>query len=157
MEDLELMMSQRVEASTRLSYSPSRAEHPQTESPFFARLPLEIRVLIYKDIIASWGWHSDAVHIIAQNQLELPPIAPWEISTTTPTPNSKLVCTPCAAVFGDPFLISGTHYGSWPKGHLACSRIASWRQNELHTLEAQYHIEKFRPLKAQVGVPRLEE
>jgi len=100
---------------------------PQSQSALFSRLPLEIRLLIYTYVVQSWGWGS-SIHIVSDSQLGRLSPTPWD---TTAEPSQwqldALTCVPCAASMGDPFGISGTHYGYWPRGHLACERIASWR------------------------------
>lgn len=106
----------------------SDAELAQMQSLFF-RLPFEIRILIYKQLLYNFGW-GDAVHIVTQSQLTQASPHPWLEPATSASGDAdeyKLAYVPCAAVLGDPFQISGSHYGHWPRGHLACGRIASWR------------------------------
>jgi len=123
----------------------------QLDSPFFAKLPLEVRVLIYKYTIESWGWTTNTLHIVTKSQVTLPTAAPWEEPEAEIFPDGKLTCTPCASSLGDPFLITGTHYGAWPKGHLGCCRIANWRLDDLHTMEAQHLIQESKAVKAEIG------
>lgn len=108
--------------------SPGHA-NPQSQSKFFSRLPLEIRILIYDYAVQSFGW-VDAIHIVTRSQLTRAAPTPWlsAESIVDAASANKLAHVPCAArVLGDPFQISGSHYGHWPRGHLACERIASWR------------------------------
>ena len=123
----------------------------QLHSPFFIKFPLEVRVLIYKYTIANWGWTTNTIHIVTKSQVTLPTAAPWEELEVASSSDGKLTCTPCASALGDPFLITGTHYGAWPKGHLGCCRIANWRLDNLHTMEAQHLIQESGALKAEVG------
>jgi hypothetical protein len=108
------------------SWLPQQKASTQLQSPFFSKLPLEIRILIYEYVIRSWGW-GNKVHIVSEFQIGHLSPTPWESSSTSEPEGDKLTCVPCAADLGDPFQITGTHYGHWPRGHLACSRIASWR------------------------------
>jgi hypothetical protein len=111
------------------SRSPSPGEaSPQSQSKFFSQLPLEIRILIYDYVVQSFGW-GDAIHLVTRSQLTRAVPTPWlSAESIDATSANKLAHVPCAArVLGDPFQISGSHYGHWPRGHLACERIASWQ------------------------------
>jgi hypothetical protein len=105
-----------------------KPELPQLQSAFF-KLPFEIRSLIYKHLFHSFGY-GDTIHIVTQSQVTSADPFPFlhpHTPTNVPFNEDKLAYVPCAAALGDPFQISGSHYGSWPRGHLACERIASWR------------------------------
>jgi len=110
------------------SYTPPKS--PQNDrgiQSLLLALRLKIRILIYQYIVWSFGW-GDAVHIVTRSQLNRSSPTPWVSNDRDDTPESnELACVPCAAEIGDAFQISGSHYGHWPRGHLACERIASWR------------------------------
>jgi hypothetical protein len=120
------------EESVRIRASPHVHPIPQTknlqlQSTFFSKLPLEIRILIYKHLIRTFGW-GETVHIVTRSQLGQPSPTPWGPTERVDLPlGQKLAYIPCAAQLGDPFQISGSHYGHWPRGHLACERIANWQ------------------------------
>jgi hypothetical protein len=111
---------------------PSQPFHPQSQSSFFVKLPFEIRLLIYQAVIDDTPLYPKlAIHIVNASQLVPPAIVPWIPSSPPPPPSQQLTCIPCASALGDPFLISGTHYGHWPRGHIACSQLAKWKMEKV--------------------------
>lgn len=105
----------------------SQQEAPQLQSSFFSKLPYEIRTSIYRKSIQLLEL-GNTLHIVTDSQLTRADPYPW-MSNDDPSSvtEDRLAYVPCAAGLGDPFQISSTHYGYWPRGHLACGRIASWK------------------------------
>jgi len=126
----------------------SQPVNEKLDARFFTKLPLEVRILIYRQILASWGWTTDAIHVVATSQVNTPPTAPWEQQGVGV---GNLTWTPCASTLGDPFLMTGTHFGAWPKGHLACCGIANWRREIPQTMEADHVVQESGVVKAEMG------
>jgi hypothetical protein len=110
--------------SSRIPSAP-QPENNQLQSKIFS-LPLELRILIYRYTIQDFGWAS-SIHIVTRSQLTRASPTPWTSTEGDLPDGNKLTLVPCAAHMGDPFQISGSHYGHWPRGHLACERVASWK------------------------------
>lgn len=123
-ERLDIKSPQTRRGSSILSIAAPK-EKTQLQAKFFS-LPLELRILIYQYFIQSFGW-GDSIHIVTRSQLTRASPTPWTSTDGDLPDGDKLTFVPCAAQLGDPFQISGTHYGHWPRGHLACERVASWQ------------------------------